>query len=196
MAEINLVLTGELDDGPHPCVSEVIRRWVIGVQDAMPDSVRNSAAWREAAIGIAGSVSTENVERARVDLLLTWMWEALADPSVLAAVPEGARPAWSAMLSLRTAEAATATRAARAPARAAARAAWVATAARAAWAATAATAARAASAAWEAWAAEAAEAAAWAAAAATERAEFWERRDPAGMLAALIAMNPTVVPES
>lgn len=109
IAEINLVLTGLLDDGPHPCMSEVIRWWVIRIQDALPTDIRNSAAWREAAVGIAGSAASESVERTRSNLILDWMWSALADDAVLAVVPAGpAREAWDRMLSERTISAANA----------------------------------------------------------------------------------------
>lgn len=86
ISEIVLTLTGELDDGPHPCISEVIRRWVIPIQDVMPDNIRNSNQWREAAIGIAGSASTEAVENRRHDFLLAWVWDALGDEAVLASI--------------------------------------------------------------------------------------------------------------
>lgn len=112
ISEIVLTLTGKLDDGPHPCISEVIRCWVIRIQDAMPDEIRNSAAWREAAAGIAGSASTPAAERLRRDLLLTWMWEAFADDSVIAAIPASLLPAWRAMLVEKTCYAAGAAQAA------------------------------------------------------------------------------------
>jgi len=104
-AEIMLVLTGRLSEEPHPCVSEVIRVWTIRIQDAMPDDIRNSAAWREAAIGIAGSASTPEVDNARWGLVLDWMWNALGDEAVLAAIPgDGSRSAWNAMLTERAAD--------------------------------------------------------------------------------------------
>jgi hypothetical protein len=103
IAEINLVLTGTLSDDPHPCISEVIRRWVIAVQDAMPDELRNSPAWRTSAPLIAGT-ATENggVERKRRDAIVAWMWDRLADEAVLASLPDAVRPAWDRMLAERT----------------------------------------------------------------------------------------------
>ncbi len=106
ISEIVLTLTGKLDDGPHPFICDVIRRWVIRIQDAMPADIRNSVAWREAAIGIAGSAASPAVQRKRRDFLLNWMWDALGDGAVLAGIPEAARPAWDLMLSERTADAA------------------------------------------------------------------------------------------
>ena len=102
ISEILLTLTGKLDDGPHPCICEVIRCWVIRIQDAMPDKIRNSMAWREAAAGIAGSAAGPEVTRRRVDFLLNWMWGALSDEAVLASIPGSAQPAWERMLTERT----------------------------------------------------------------------------------------------
>jgi hypothetical protein len=88
IAEINLILTGKLHDGPHPCISEVVRRWTIRIQDAIPATIRNSPEWRTAAIGIAGSASTAEAEETRRAMLLAWMWERLGDEAVLASIPQ------------------------------------------------------------------------------------------------------------
>lgn len=105
IAEINLVLTGVLDAGQHPCIDEVIRHWVIRVQDAMPDEIRNSPEWRAAAVGIAGSADGSK-RQARRAVLMEWMWQTLADEAVVAGVPVSARPAWGQMLTERTQKAA------------------------------------------------------------------------------------------
>jgi hypothetical protein len=191
IAEINLVLTGKLSDDPHPCISEVIRQWVIRVQDRMPDSIRNSSAWRGASVGIAGSASTPGVEQARRQMVMDWMWERLGDEAVLEAIPAGCRAAWDRMLSERTCEASSEARrqlrAAAASAAAADDAAYVAAAAYSASAASSA-AASAAAAAYVAASAAAysASAAADDAASAAARQAFWERSDPAALLTRLI----------
>lgn len=174
ITEISLVLIGRLDDGPHPCICNVIRRWVIRIQDDMPDEIRNSAAWREAAIGIAGSAANLATEKRRVEFLLNWMWEALADKDVLASIPESIRSVWNEMLSKRSADAATATCAADAVRYAAAIYAAAAAANAAAISGAAATAA-----------ARAADAVRYVAASHA----YWERRNLAGTLAALIAID-------
>lgn len=178
--EINFVLTGKLTDGPHPCISEVIRRWVIRTQDAMPHDMRNSHAWRDAAKGIAGSAATPAVEKRRRDLITDWMWSALADEAVVSALPAKVKPSWQAMLRQRTAAAAHIT-------------------ADTAYAAYADAAYAAASAAahtdtvyiahyFDAAASAAASAAAYVAhaAAADTDAAYWRRRDPAALLVRLI----------
>jgi hypothetical protein len=120
IAEINLVLTGTLSDDPHPCISEVIRRWVIAVQDAMPDELRNSPAWRSVAPLIAGTATDdERVEQKRRDMIVAWMWDRLADEAVLAALPDAVRPTWDRMLAERTSSRAYAAYAAAAAIRAA-----------------------------------------------------------------------------
>ena len=106
IAAINIALTGKLTDKAHPCVSEVIRQWVIRVQDAMPVEMLNEPQWRQAAIGIAGSAAPPEVEQRRVELTVEWMWDRLADPAVLAAIPVSARGMWDRMLAERTADAA------------------------------------------------------------------------------------------
>lgn len=159
IAEINLVLTGRLTDEPHPCISDVIRRWVIRIQDAMPAEMRNAAPWREAAAGIAGSASTPEVEEARRDMLVRWMWDALADEAVIASLPESVEPAWNVMLREKTPAAAAAAVAAAAAANANADAAAYAAAAYAN------------------------------ACSDADAAAYWTRRDPAALLARLIEVT-------
>jgi hypothetical protein len=195
IAEIALVLTGTLSDGPHPCISEVIRRWVIPIQDAMPDELRNSPAWRAAAPLIAGTATDdERIESERRDMIIAWMWDRLADEAVLAVLPNEVRPAWGRMLAERTSAAADG-----ADADAAARAVdgdqviYAACSARSAAAAVDAAAAAAATDAAD-DAARAARAVAHAAQAAAHVAgaggqAYWRRADPAGLLARLVAIR-------
>ena len=44
VAAINLALFGRLTDHVPPCMSLVVGRWIIRIQDAMPDTMRNSDA--------------------------------------------------------------------------------------------------------------------------------------------------------
>lgn len=86
-SEINLVLTGELTDAPHPCICPVIREWVINTQDEMPARMRNSQEWREAAIGIAGTRASSEVEIKRTALLREWSKAALLEDWFLLSLP-------------------------------------------------------------------------------------------------------------
>lgn len=72
IAAINLALTGELTDRIPECMSPVIGMWIIGVQDAMPDKIRNSPEWRGLLPLAAGT--GRNRERERVGIILDWMW--------------------------------------------------------------------------------------------------------------------------
>ena len=46
IAAINLALTNTLTDDIPLCMSLVIGNWIIAIQDAMPDAMRNSATWK------------------------------------------------------------------------------------------------------------------------------------------------------
>lgn len=43
---INLALTGKLTDEIPDCMSPVIGNWIIRIQDAMPEEMRNSEEWK------------------------------------------------------------------------------------------------------------------------------------------------------
>jgi hypothetical protein len=182
IAAINLALTGTLTDNIPPCMSEVIGKWIIKVQDSMPDDMRNSAQWKSLLPLAAGTGRAK--EKKRLAIILDWMWGTVLPTLQPLADDRGFGTEWKRMTTERTRAAAEA--AARAAARAAESVAWEAAreAAHAVEAAEAEAAAWAAAeaAAWAAeaaaWAAEAAKAAAWAAA--------WQTFDPCGLLERLI----------
>ena len=201
LAAINLAMGGELTDNIRDCMSEVLGGAAIGLQDAMPDEMRNSARYKALIPNMPGTGRDREAER--LEVLMDWMWTVVLPQVQPIADKHGFGAEWRTMCETKTGAAARAARAAAwAAARADAEAAWAAEAARAAaWAAARAAeaaaeeAARAARAA--AWAAaEAARAAAWAAAeAAAEAAEaaeaaaeeavggnFWTTVDPIGVL--------------
>ena len=166
IAAINLALTGELTDDIPPCMSEVIGRWIIHVQDAMPAEMRNSEEWKRLLPLAAGT--GRDYEQERLAIIMEWLWEVL--PAVQpVADANGFGNEWRVMLRDRTAAAAAAARAA-ADAAAAAWADAARAAADAAWAA-----------AWAAADADAARAAADAA-----RAVAWQQINPCGLLQRLI----------
>jgi hypothetical protein len=175
IAAINLALTGTLTDNIPPCMSEVIGKWIIKVQDSMPDDMRNSAQWKSLLPLAAGTGRAK--EKKRLAIILDWMWGTVLPTLQPLADDRGFGTEWKRMTTERTRAAAEA--AARAAARAAESVAWEA-ARKAAYAVEAAEAEAAAWAAAEAaaWAAEAAKAAAWAAA--------WQTFDPCGLLERLI----------
>lgn len=103
VASINLALTGRLTDEIPDCMSQVIGRWIIRVQDAMPAEMRNSGEWRRL-LPLAAGTGREH-ERERRDLVLDWMWGVLSILQPLAD-RQGFGDPWRLMCELRTAEAA------------------------------------------------------------------------------------------
>jgi hypothetical protein len=103
IAALNLALTGTLTDDVPDCMSLVIGRWIIAVQDKMPATIRDSAAWRELLVMAAGTGREHEAERKA--LALSWMWEALAVMQPRADA-DGYGKTWATMLRERTAKAA------------------------------------------------------------------------------------------
>ena len=105
IAALNLALTGTLTDTVPDCMSRVIGLWIIGVQDRMPATIRDSADWRELLVLAAGTGREHEAKRRA--LVLDWMWDALAlvQPRADAG---GYGEAWATMLRERTATSASA----------------------------------------------------------------------------------------
>ena len=192
VAAINLAMSGRLTDAIPECMSEVLGRAAIGLQDAMPDKMRNGQRYKRLIPDMPGTGRAQEQEQERLEILMDWMWGVVLPQLQPIADKSGFGDKWRLMCHDRTAAAARA--AARAAAYAAARAAayaaaYAADAADAAVAAVAADAADAAAdaaayaATYAADAAVAADAAARAAyAAADARADFWAAVDPIGAL--------------
>ena len=121
IAAINLALTGRLTDEIPPCMSAVIGQWIIGVQDAMPHDMRNSARWKSL-LPLAAGTGRDH-EQERLALLLDWMWGTVLPSAQPIADQNGFGGEWLTMITKRTARAAAEAEAAWAAARAAA-AAW------------------------------------------------------------------------
>ena len=170
-------------------ISLVIRSWVRVTQYAMLDAIRYSEAWRESIPLIAGSAASGGIERARVERIMAWMWDALGDIAVLAAVPADARQAWNHMLVERTSEAARYAHYACAGANLDAVYAAAEAARYAAYAAAEAAYTPAGANPYADYAAYAAEAVRAVRATDAARADYWDRRDPAGLLAELVALR-------
>ena len=171
IAAINLALSGELTDDIPPCMSKAIGKWIIRIQDSMPDDMRNSARWKQLLPRAAGTGRAK--EKKRLAIILDWMWGTVLPTLQPLADDRGFGTEWKRMTTERTRAAAGRASCGvdGAAARAADAAAWA-----AAWAA-----AEAAEAAWAAAAAWA-----WAAAEAAEAASAWETFDPCGLLERLI----------
>jgi hypothetical protein len=110
VAAINLALSGRLSDDVPDCMSSVIGRWIIGVQDAMPDDLRNSGKWKDLLPLAAGTGKMH--EAARLAIILDWMWGTVLPTLQPLAEESGFGPEWLQMTTERTIEAAEAARAA------------------------------------------------------------------------------------
>jgi hypothetical protein len=106
IAAINLALTGELTDTIPACMSPVIGKWIIRIQDAMPDEMRNSKEWREL-LPLAAGTGREH-ENARLALIMDWMWVDVLPALQSTADAGGYGTEWKAMCTLKTANAAAA----------------------------------------------------------------------------------------
>lgn len=104
IAAINLILTGELTDNIPLCMSAVIGRWIIGVQDAMPAEMRNSAEWKRL-LPLAAGTGRQH-ERKRMEIIMNWMWGTVLPTVQPIADKDGFGEEWRMMLQQRTAEAA------------------------------------------------------------------------------------------
>jgi hypothetical protein len=176
IAAINLAVSGTLTDDIPDCMSRVLGRATIWLQDAMPEEMRNSLRYKTLLIDMAGTGREH--EQERLAIIMDWMWSVVLPHLHPLADKHGFGSEWQTMCNLKTtAAAATAAAAAYAAADAAADAA-----ARAA--------ATAAAAAYAARAADAAAAAAGAATySATAAADFWETVDPIGVLERMTHVN-------
>lgn len=135
IAAINLALFGELTDSIPDCMSPVIGRWIICVQDDMPDSIRNSNKWKHL-LPLAAGTGREK-ENERLEIAMLWMWSVVLPHIQPIAEAGGFGYEWRKMTIKKTAaaarEAAGAAGAAASAAEAAASAAWAAGAEEEAW---------------------------------------------------------------
>jgi hypothetical protein len=187
LAAINLAMSGDLTDDIPDCMSEVLGRAAIGLQDAMPDEMRNGQRYKRLIPDMPGTGRAQ--EQERLAIMLDWVWTAVLPHLQPIADKDGFGEQWRLMCKERTPDAAAAAsdaaaRAAAAAANAARAADAAANDARAADAAAAASDAAAAAANDAAYAAnDAANAAAYAAAApSVAAADFWATVDPIGVL--------------
>ncbi len=164
IAAINLALNGKLSDGIPDCMSPVIGKWIIRVQDEMPQDMRNSREWKYL-LPFAAGTGREH-EKQRIAMIIDWMWVECLPQIQPLADKSGFGNAWRDMCRLKTPESA----------RLAKRA-----------AAAYASASAAANAASYAYVAANASASAYAADAAS--ADFWEKADPIQLLRKLIAVS-------
>lgn len=104
IASINLALTGRLTDSIPDCMSPVIGRWIIGVQDAMPTEIRNSPEWKRL-LPLAAGTGRQH-EAKRIELLLDWVWTQVLPQLLPVARQHGFAIEWQTMLDAKSGTAA------------------------------------------------------------------------------------------
>jgi hypothetical protein len=100
IAAINLALSGELTDEIPSCMSPMIGKWIMYVQDAMPDDMRNSVRWRKL-LPLAAGTGREK-EKERGVIIFDWMWETVLPTLQPLADENGFGDVWTCMTTERT----------------------------------------------------------------------------------------------
>jgi hypothetical protein len=77
IAAINLALYSKLTDEIPDCMSDVIGRWIIGVQDEISSEMRNSEQWKNLLPFAAGTSRDEAKEEKRSKIVIDFVWELL-----------------------------------------------------------------------------------------------------------------------
>lgn len=88
----------QLSDRIPDCMSQVIGCWIRVVQDAMPDHRRNDAAWKFALPAAAATGRNHDLEIARAQFLLQWLYEKVLPQGLPRAERYGYLNYWDAMI--------------------------------------------------------------------------------------------------
>ena len=107
LGTINLVLTGKATQAIPQCMSFVIGRWITLFQDALPNDLRNSLGYKAALLDSVDTGRHPHAEQARLEVILTSMWETVLPTIQEAAELGGYGPEWLKMCELKTYAAAT-----------------------------------------------------------------------------------------
>jgi hypothetical protein len=101
VAAWNLALTGTLTDKIPDCASEVIGRWIIGVQDSCPpEHGRGHPEWLRLLPLAAGTGRAHEAER--LAIVLDWMWGTVLPSLQPVADKNGFGKQWKVMCTVRT----------------------------------------------------------------------------------------------
>ena len=104
IAAINLAIRGELTDDIPDCMSMVLGRAAIVLQDAMPKEMRNSTRYKRLLPDMAGTGRRQ--EKERLNILLDWMWGVVLPQVQPVADKNGFGDEWRLMCAERTLNAA------------------------------------------------------------------------------------------
>ena len=106
IAAIYMALTGKLSNRPPDCMSYVIGRWIVLIQDEISQEVRNDATWRNL-LPLAARTGRER-EFERLDVLVEWVWETVLPALEPVAEKYDIGANWRRALAARTVRSATA----------------------------------------------------------------------------------------
>ena len=104
LAAINLAMSGKLTDKIPACMSKVLGKAAIALQDAMPDEMRNSARYKALIPDMPGTGRAQ--EQERLAILLDWMWSVVLPQIQPIADERGFGAQWQSMCRKKTAAAA------------------------------------------------------------------------------------------
>ena len=101
LGAINLAQTNTLTDMVPECMSAVIGRWIIRVQDRMPDDTRNSPEWK-ALLPLAAATGRDiGDESRRAKLLIDWLWDGPMTRVLPSVAGLGFEDEWKTMIRIR-----------------------------------------------------------------------------------------------
>jgi len=104
IAAINLAMTGTLTDEIPDCMSEVLGQATIGLQEYMPNEMRNTLRYKTLLPDMAGTGREHEEER--IDIILSWMWTVVLPQLQPMADENGFGKKWKTMCKLKKARAA------------------------------------------------------------------------------------------
>ena len=110
IAAINLAINGRLTDKIPDCMSKVLGRTIIRLQDAMPGDMRNNDRYRAMLMTAPGT--GRDKEQERLAVLMNWMWGTVLPQLQTVADEKGFGDEWRRMCDERTTNAADAASAA------------------------------------------------------------------------------------
>jgi hypothetical protein len=100
IAAINLALSGTLADDIPDCMSDVLGKATIRLQDAMPGEMRNSERYKALLPEMAGTGREHEQERRTI--IMDWMWSVVLPQLQPLADKHGFGDAWKNMCQLKT----------------------------------------------------------------------------------------------
>ncbi len=104
IAAINLAISGKITDTIPDCMSGVLGRATISLQDAMPEELRNSARYKALIPNMAGTGRDREMDRLAV--ILDWMWTAVLPQIQFVADASNCGDKWRHMCNVKTSAAA------------------------------------------------------------------------------------------